>query len=216
MHLAVIFLPLRFARGNAGGILDLVQQNIAVFGLFRDDVERGGIAADDNGLPVFCCELIAVAFECAVADGERLHGNTLVFVNNARFNLRRFHLITVFVRALKAVQAKIDIDRIGREQMLRHISNSLRAEDPQRFFPFQHPRGENEVRKPGGMVGMQMRTERGIEQIGSKGIFAAAVRFRCASYDAGAKIDEVRMAVDNDGGSRAARPRAGVWCARTE
>ena len=51
MHLAVIFLPLRFARGNAGGILDFVQQNIAVFGLFRDDVKRGGIAADDNGLP---------------------------------------------------------------------------------------------------------------------------------------------------------------------
>lgn len=57
MHLAVIFLPLRFARGNAGGILDLVQQNIAVFGLFRDDVERGGIAADDNGLPVFVVNL---------------------------------------------------------------------------------------------------------------------------------------------------------------
>ena len=54
------------------------------------------------------------------------------------------------------------------------------------------------------------------EQIGSKGIFAATVRFRCASYDAGAEIDEVRMAVNNDGGSRAARPRAGVWCSRTE
>ena len=66
------------------------------------------------------------------------------------------------------------------------------------------------------MVGMQMRTERGIEQIGPKGIFAAAVRFRCASYDAGAEIDEVRMAVDNDGGSRAARPRAGVRRSRTE
>ena len=151
-----------------------------------------------------------------MADGERLHGNALVFVNDARFNLCRFHLIAVFVRTLKAVQAEIDIDRIGREQMLRHISDSLRAEDLKRFFPFQHPRGENEVRKPGGMVGMQMRTERDIEQIGPKGIFAAAVRFRCASYDAGAEIDKVRMAVDNDGGSRAARPRAGVRRSRTE
>ncbi len=51
--LAVIFLPLRFARGNAGGILSTRAAEYRSFGLFRDDVERGGIAADDNGLSVF-------------------------------------------------------------------------------------------------------------------------------------------------------------------
>ena len=95
-----------------------------------------------------------------MADWEGLHLHPVVPIHNPRLDLGRLHLIAHLVGPLKPVQAKVDIHRVGRQDVLGHRANPLRSKDLQRLVPLQHPRGKDQVWIPRRMVGVQVGAER--------------------------------------------------------
>ena len=116
----MLFLPFRFVAGDYGGVFHFVQQDITAFRFFCHEIQRSGIAGDDD-CAVRCGEFIAVAFQCSVADRKSLHRNQVIPVDNAGFNFCSLNAVAGFVCFFETVNSEINVGFIGLLDMIGHV-----------------------------------------------------------------------------------------------
>ena len=123
----VVFLPLRCPLGKSAGVLDLVEQDIAAFAVLRNDRQRAGVAGNQN-LLVGRLKKIGVAFQRAVADRQGGDRHQLVLIDDAGLYLGHIDLVSLGVGLLEAVDAEVDVHRIGLLDVFGHGADALRPE----------------------------------------------------------------------------------------
>ena len=192
-----------------------MEQKVAAFRLFCHDIQRRGISADDDHL-IPRHEAVGIALQGSVADGKRLHADQVILIDDSGRNLFGLHPVAQLIRLFKAMDAEINIHRIGGKDVLRHAPDSFRAEHLQRLVPLQHPGGENQVRIPRRVVGMQVGAEGPGQKIRPQGVDALMIGLGRPSHHAGAEIHQIGPLSHHHGRGRAAGVRAGVWRSGSE
>ena len=167
-----------------------MQQNVTVSRFLCHDFKRCGIAADHDHL-IRSREFKAVAFKCPVTDWECLYRYPVIPVDHARLNFRCFYFVPHFICFFKAVDAEIDIHCVSLLDITGHFPDALWAKHLQRLFPLQHPRGKDQVRIPGCVVGMQMRTEGHSQAVRAQGIHPLLIGLCSLTDHTRPKINQV-------------------------
>ena len=106
-----------------------MQEDIASLGLLRYNIQWSSISTDYNYLSIHGGKFVRVAFQRSVADQKRFYTYTVILIDNPFSNLVDLYLITDLIGTFKSMQAKINIYRIRRLNVLGHISNSLWTKD---------------------------------------------------------------------------------------
>ncbi len=178
-----------------------MDQHVAAAARIDGRLRRIRIAGDHDAA-IGRIEAIAVALHCVLGRKCR-HRDLRILVNDARPDVVRVHATALrkVVLVTVGVGARLDVDAVRGEQMLRHRLHALRAVDLEREFAADRPRGKDEIRVANRVIRMQMRRERDAQLHRVEcGDFLVAERRARAADDAGAEIDEVGDVVDDDCG----------------
>src|SRR5437016_2255367 len=94
---------------------------------------------------------------------ESFHRDVVIAIYDSRLNLVHVHLESGLVGVLQALRSGFNIDVICLEEVRRHVLDSWRAINFERFLSSHNPRRKHYVSKPEGVVGMQMRDKADFE-----------------------------------------------------
>ena len=108
MNFLVVFLPFWLSGGESGGVLDLMEENIAAFRFLRHDLKRSRVTADHDHL-IRRCKLKSVAFKRTVADWKCLNRHAVILINDTRLDIGSFDFVAIFVGFFKAVDTEVDV-----------------------------------------------------------------------------------------------------------
>ena len=108
VNFLVVFLPFWLSGGESGGVLDLMEENIAAFRFLRHDLKRSRVTADHDHL-IRRCKLKSVAFKRTVADWKCLNRHAVILINDTRLDIGSFDFVAIFVGFFKAVDTEVDV-----------------------------------------------------------------------------------------------------------
>ena len=144
---------------------NLMNQHVAAFGRFHNAFVLTGVTRKYDR-PVGTDELVSVRGPGPVRDPKGVDFHMLVFINQARFHFLRSHLVSRCAGRFQSVDSLIDIGLVSDQNMFRQMIESRRPVHLKRLVTTIHPRRQNQVRIPGGVVRVQMGQESAIKQIG--------------------------------------------------
>ena len=158
----------------------------------------------------------------AVMHGKRRHRHVLVLVNDAWQDLMHVHFVSgsvgMFDVPSLALNLRPDVDvlLVRLEDMFRHVAGSWRAINLKWFLPSHNPGREDQVREAERVIGMEMgeKADPEVYWFQSSDTFLASSR--SLPDDPGAKINEIRSAVDDDGCRRSGMLRIRRGGSRTK
>ena len=181
----------------------LVDQHIAAAARIDRCLYRIRVARDDDAA-IRCVEAIAVALH-GMLRCEGRHRDVRVLVDDTCGDLVGVRSVAIREPPLVAVLVgtRLDVDAICREQMLRHVLETLGTVDFQRHAASDGPGRKDQVGVADGVIGVKMRHEYDAQ---ARRLERLDVARECGSfgptYDAGADIHEICSVVDHHRGGR--------------
>ena len=108
VNFLVVFLPFWLSGGKTGGVLDLMEEDIAAFRFLRHNLKRSRVTADHDHF-IRCCKLKSVAFKRTVADWKCFNRHTVILINDTRLDISSFDFVAIFVGFFKTVDTEVDV-----------------------------------------------------------------------------------------------------------
>src|ERR1051326_7843900 len=199
------------SRSSTRGNFRQLSSGCMVFGSVSLPVGHAGNSA---GWRIYLVnQNVAFLAPFAVPHHKCPHRDLVVLINNPRLDIMAANIQGR--PAFSASRADFDVAMPRGEYMAGHLFCAFRPIDIQLFAPHD-PRGQNEIRKPGGMIRMQMSNKRDGNLCRIQRGRSLSCGSRCTAHNTRAEVYEVCFVSHPalSWGPRSVGERAGRSCAK--